>query len=270
MATIKELMGMALDELKRAVDLSLISVAIRNHTSDKSVKPLSHKDYDDYDNFSGSLVMLMLLFPNEFLPPQEQVLFSLLPHVNGAGDRAAVLRYEGMPHQKSGKGQNNYRTNLLEAIIGDIGRNSARYTQLLWMHVKLFCLEDGESWHLPQGAFVGRMLRGRITSYEIKLLAFNTCKSVDLNLDHYYHFVWKLAEHVAEGHGDTWQDYWTIQNVTGCCKNSAKSLWPAKEELIRAEMLHDRVQDQPARPLNIAWRTKWQLSRPHLNLDQLD
>ena len=138
MATLRGLVRDSLRELRQAYDGSRISCQISNHAGAEAIKAVvqdgEHR-YDDYGNFAGSLVMLMLLFPEEFLPADE-VRISLLPVVNGQGDRADVLRNEGPMEQTSGTGQNNYRTNLLESLLGQLG-DEARHTQMLWEHVAI-------------------------------------------------------------------------------------------------------------------------------------
>ena len=91
--------------------------------------------------------MLVLLFPNVFLDGDD--LFSLLPIINGAGDREIVLRSVG---------QNNYRTNLLESIICDLG-NRARYVKLLWKYVNMKIMGYEERmgyglWNITQGDLI--------------------------------------------------------------------------------------------------------------------
>ena len=139
MATLRDLVQMSLEELWQAHLGNRISDQIRNHTNQNTIRPLSHIGfYTDCGNYAGSLVMLVLLFPQDFLH-QGQSTFSALPLVNGAGDRADVLRFEGKWSQRSGIGQNNYRTNLLEAILGVLG-DEAQYTQVLWECVCICCL----------------------------------------------------------------------------------------------------------------------------------
>ena len=80
--------------------------------------------------------------------------------VDGQGDRTEVLRNEGQKDQESGKGQNNYRTNLLEALLDHLG-NEAQHTQMLWKHVAIWCEEDEASYDLTQGDFIVKLLSGK-------------------------------------------------------------------------------------------------------------
>ena len=153
MATLRDLVQMPLEKLWQAHSGNRIPDHNRNHTSQNAIKALSHlPSYQDYGNYAGSLVMFMLLFPEDYLP-QDEATLSALPLVNGAGDRADVLREEGKRSHKSRTGQNNYRTNLLEAIIGALGEE-ALYTQLLWECVCIRCIEDEAAWNLPQKDFI--------------------------------------------------------------------------------------------------------------------
>ena len=178
MATLRGLVQMSLQELRQAYVGNRISCQISNHAGAEAIKEVvqdGQQRYDDYGNFAGSLVMLMLLFPEEFLPGGVSTR-SVLPLVDGAGDRADVLRCEGKLVQKSGRGVNNYRTNLLEAILGELG-DEMRYTQKLWQYVAVRCLEDEASWSLTQGKFIERMLASneQVTSCQQKTVSFQTC-----------------------------------------------------------------------------------------------
>ena len=67
MATIPELVEMALEELAKADRDGLIPNEIKFHQSADAVKPWSHiGDYDDHGNFCGSLTMFLLLFASEY------------------------------------------------------------------------------------------------------------------------------------------------------------------------------------------------------------
>ena len=141
MASLRDLVQMSMEELWQAHDRKQIPSQISNCPSQTAAKALSHEGfYQDYGNYAGSVVMFMLLFPGDFLDPNDASL-SVLPLFNGAGDREEVLREEGKRVQKSGTAQNNYRTNLLEAILGALGEK-AKYTQLLWECVCIRCIED--------------------------------------------------------------------------------------------------------------------------------
>ena len=103
MAALRDLVQMSLEELWQAHLGNRISDQIRNHTNQNAIRPLSHIGfYRDCGNYAGSLVMLMLLFPQDFLH-QGEATISALPLVNGAGDRADALRVEGARSQRSGR-----------------------------------------------------------------------------------------------------------------------------------------------------------------------
>ena len=131
MATLRELALMALEELAKTDKDGLIPKELKFHQSADAVKPLSHKgNYDDHGNFCGSLVMMLLLFPSECGLIEEGIEegnFKLLDCLNGCGDREGPLRFEGKTYQRSGKGQNNYRTNLLDMPGYFIGSQMGPY-----------------------------------------------------------------------------------------------------------------------------------------------
>ena len=74
MATLQGLVQRSMGELWRAHVDGGISSRISHHAGSEAIKAVvqdgEHR-YDDYGNFAGSLVMLMLLFPEEFLPADE-------------------------------------------------------------------------------------------------------------------------------------------------------------------------------------------------------
>ena len=150
-----------------------------------------------------------------------------------------VLRNECKLVQKSGRGLNNYRTNLLKAILGELGEE-ARYTQMLWQYVAVRCLEDEASWSLTQGKFIERMLASneQVTSCQEKTASFQLCTELDLDPNHYYLCVKKIADAiVAGGDAAAFPDYNSIMNVIGCSKHKSKTLWPA------IPVLHNKLLD---------------------------
>ena len=236
MATIRDLLQMSQEELWQAHLGKKISDSIRNHKSQDTIKPLALLGfYTDCGNYAGSLVMFMLLFPEEFGVSIQ----SILPLVDGAGDRADVLRHEGNLVQKSGRGVNNYRTNLLEAILGELG-DEVRYTQKLWEYVAIRCLEDHDaSWSLTQKEFIVRMLASKEqgTACQLRTASFQTCTELNLDLNAYYLKVEKIAGCiVARGDAAAFPDYHSIISVTGCSKDASRKLWYAIR-VLRSKLL---------------------------------
>ena len=178
MATIQDLVRMALEELAMADRRGLIPHEIKFHPSMDSVEDAALVgDYDDYGNFSGSLVMYLLLFPGEFGIEVDEVGFRLLDCLNGSGDREECLRFEGMITQKSGEGQNNYRTNLLEALICVVPAGKASFLQRVWLHVDLCVLEitaalGDPCWLMRQARWIELVMAERcpVTTDEHKMM----------------------------------------------------------------------------------------------------
>ena len=245
MASLQYLLKMALEELWQAHERNQIPSEIRNHPSQDAAKALAFRGfYRDYGNFAGSLVMFMLLFPGDFLNPNEASL-SVLPLVNGAGDREEVLREEGKSIQKSGTGQNNNRTNLLEAIIGALGED-AKYTQLLWECVCIRCIEDEESWVLPQRDFIRRIIDdySHVSNGVLQLASLRTCTELNIDPYNYYPLVKKIGEILETGRGATaFLDYSSIMTLTGCSKNASRQLWEAIPVL--QDRLHQESNGEP-------------------------
>jgi len=77
--------------------------------------------YVDRGNWCGSVLMYTLLFDHGLISIFDQT-----------GERADVYRYWGPEGQKSGKGPDNARTNLLEAILTVMGNEKSQKTQLAW------------------------------------------------------------------------------------------------------------------------------------------
>ena len=153
------LLEWTLQELADNVGTGRIPLQLTHHSSADSVKSLAMEDLCDHGNWTGSVVMLLLLFPETYVPSEQFRLMNTLPAIlwlDGAGDRESVLRNVGMDWQISGKGQNNYRTNLLEALIGHLdknypGCNYARYLKALWHHVSIHWLHNADAFeHMSQ------------------------------------------------------------------------------------------------------------------------
>ena len=116
--TLKQCMRAALDEaiLHRESLQRLLQ-----DTSSTSVKPLSHEcAYYDCGNWSGSCLIKVLVFPDEYHLETNE---SLMQIVNPTGDatKRDVLAFWGQLYQTSGKGPHNYRTNILDAMLSKLG-----------------------------------------------------------------------------------------------------------------------------------------------------
>jgi hypothetical protein len=102
---------------------------LTHHTSGNVTRHQSHYgDYDDRGNWTGAVVMYALLFEHEAFGLGAR---SLLEVFDQEGDRAEVYKYWGPEGQKSGTGQDNDRTNLLESILANMGPMGQR-TQRAW------------------------------------------------------------------------------------------------------------------------------------------
>ena len=86
-------------------------------------------NYDDKGNWTGSILMHVLLFH-----------FHLRGIFDVTGQRAAVYSYWGSEYQRSGKGPDNDRTNLLEAILAVMGSEGIR-TQRAWLLVRRYAMK---------------------------------------------------------------------------------------------------------------------------------
>ena len=98
---------------------------LTHHSSREAPRQLSHEgDYDDRGNLTGSILTYALMFTCE----DEDSILTIFDKTN---ERADVYAYWGAEGQKSGRGSDNDRTNLLEAILGQMG-SDGKSTQRAW------------------------------------------------------------------------------------------------------------------------------------------
>ena len=111
--------------------------ALTHHASRELPRAMSlalgMHDYDDMGNWSGSVLMYFMMFKCG-----EEVDDSILRIFDQTGCRADVYRHWGPEIQRSGKGQDNDRTNLLEAILAHMGPEQGRRLQRAWKWVRIY------------------------------------------------------------------------------------------------------------------------------------
>ena len=106
--TIAEALSEAAEEISRFHRLFRFPESLTHYSSCDVLRRRSHnRNVQDYGNWSGSVVMYALLYHHGLIDIFDQT-----------GERAEVYRYWGPERQHSGEGQDNARTNLLEAILG--------------------------------------------------------------------------------------------------------------------------------------------------------
>ena len=233
MSTLLDLVQRSLQELRQAYKSNKIPEEIKNHAGADAIKVVvqfGKHGYTDYGNFPGSLVMLMLLFPQNFGLAKETD--ALLPMVDEQDSKAEILQNEGSKKQKSGTGQNNYRTNLLEAILDHL-TTEARNTQELWMHVGILCEEDEESYTMTQGEFIDKLVsqHGNVSCSKGQIAAFDVCYDLNLSTTTYYKHLKKLAGEILINNEIEIGDYYKLMELSGCTFNNAKKLWGAIKPL---------------------------------------
>lgn len=96
---------------------------LTSHTGRDAPRVMSHQgqDYEDLGNWAGSVLMYALLFE-----------YGLLRIFDQTGQRASVYLYWGPERQRSSRGQDNDRTNVLESILSVMGSEHGARTQLAW------------------------------------------------------------------------------------------------------------------------------------------
>ena len=108
--------------------------ALTHHASGDAPRIMSHEEnYDDMGNRSGSIVMWFMMFKCE-----EDTNDSILRIFDQTECRAAVYEYWGAENQRSGKGPDNSRTNLLEAILAYMGPEHGRGLQQAWKWMSMY------------------------------------------------------------------------------------------------------------------------------------
>ena len=218
-----------LDELEAAFNEGRVSHNLRNHRSAEAAKILVHRseEYEDQGNYYGSVLMYALLFPAKF---QIQHRFSLLDALNGAGDRKEVLEHVGMVSQKSGKAQHNYRVNLLEALLGELGLY-AKHTQKLWILLHCRALLFPMDWYTPFLELTHLMIHcdWAASDMEDAFITAECCAAHGLNLDAYFVNVVNIQRYVRAG--GIIEDYWKLQKIACCSAPAARKLWAIMENL---------------------------------------
>ena len=111
---------------------------LTHHSSREAPRQLSHEgDYDDRGNFTGSILTYALMFTCE----DEDSILRIFDQTN---ERADVYAYWGAEGQKSGRGSDNDRTNLLEAILGQTATACAKTM------FPMNCFRFGSSLRVPR------------------------------------------------------------------------------------------------------------------------
>ena len=219
--TLQEAFAQAAEEITQYHRSHGFPVRLTNHTGADVPRRMSNQnhDYVDMGNWTGSVLMYSLLFDHD-----------LIRIFDTTGVREAVYRNWGSDRQRSGKGQDNARTNLLEAILTVMGHDNARRTQLAWNLVWRYALRHP---HMKRQQLLemskddkSKDLYGDDDALADKILA-----EFDRDYDGYVSVnLAKLFPTVRQT-GET-PDYYTICDLTGCSsKNSTlKNLyWSAAE-----------------------------------------
>ena len=136
---------------------------------------------------------------------------------------------KGKIQQKSGTGRNNYRTNLLEALIGSLEYRVSGL-QLLWRHVDL-CLVELHSrlgdgiWYSDQDQLIATIVAdstNTLTFVKQLICQFSIVENLDMTS--YYSPLKKLIAHLEGGGIATC--YSDLKIITRCSHNAARRLWP--------------------------------------------
>lgn len=184
---------------------------LTHHTSRQLPRDLSLQgNYADVGNWCGSIVMHTLLFDH-----------GLIHIFDRTSVRAEVYSFWGGPVQRSGKGPDNDRTNLLESILVVMGEEKGARTQAAWYLMRRY------SHRYPSLTRQQLLIAARgdpsrdLYTADDKLadeilseLGRDCDIDVSLNLKRLFQEV-RLTLHTP--------DYYTIHRITGCSKNN-KSL----------------------------------------------
>ena len=219
--TLQEAFAQAAEEITQYHLSHGFPVRLTTHTGADVPRRMSNQnhDYVDMGNWTGSVLMYSLLFDHD-----------LIRIFDTTGVREAVYRNWGSDRQRSGKGQDNARTNLLEAILTVMGHDNARRTQLAWKLVWRYALRHP---HMKRQQLLemskddkSKDLYGDDDALADKILA-----EFDRDYDGYVSVNLAKLFPTVRLTGET-PDYSTICELTGCSsKNSTlKNLyWSAAE-----------------------------------------
>ena len=243
MEKVCQLVETALEQVAWAHHQGMIPRALSHHSSAESVKHCSHDgDYDDRGNWLGSVTMLILLFPETYYPKYDTlwVCPGLITYLNGAGDRREPLMYISQSRQVSGKGVDNYRTNLLEGLLSELGEYVSAL-QDLWNAVQAHYLDRQsqliavttqtfiKDFFSERNATTGCLLSSQPGPCDV---AMRLCKKHDLDTSHYFEHVRSFAAQLQKMPDMRLPaSYAELMQVVACTKNKAKNMWNAIEEV---------------------------------------
>ena len=240
---------MSMEEILDVWHQGLIPKEITHHTSTDHMKAIAAPEPDDeyagYMNWYGSVLMLMLLFPSNYLGHDSDPLLKVFDPMGGRG---RPLRTLGPRKQRSGKGSNNYRANILEALLRSVGQERLRYTQIAWE--RLCTIGAYSSGIDDQEEFAKVAARSSAYTTWQHDLACEVLKEVGLDCNHYFYIVHELTISVGvevtrpgcdvDGLIEYKKnlDYNTIIRICAdvdhvCSRNKAKKLWSAMQVICR-------------------------------------
>ena len=186
--------------------------------------------------------MLILLFPETYYPKYDRrwVCPGLITYLNGAGDRREPLMYTSQSRQVSGKGVNNYRTNLLEGLLTALGEYVSAL-QILWNAVQAHYLDrQSQLIAASEKTFIEDFFSERNVTTSCLLssqpspcdVAMRLCKKHDLDTSHYFEHVRSFAAQLQKMPDMRRpSSYAELMQVVACTKNKARNMWNAIEEV---------------------------------------
>ena len=196
--------------------------------------------------------MLILLFPETYYPKYDALLVcpGLMTYLNGAGDREEHLVYISQSRQVSGKGVNNYRTNLLEGLLTELGEYVSAL-QDLWNAVQAhYC--DRQSQRLDDRLLNGvdcldcqvRFIMDFFSEQNVTTscllssqpspcdVAMRLCTEHELDPYYYFEHVRRFAEQLQKMPDMRLPaSYFELEQMVACTKKNAKKMWFAIEKV---------------------------------------
>ena len=186
--------------------------------------------------------MLILLFPETYYPKYDRrwVCPGLITYLNGAGDRRDPLLYTSQSRQHSGKGVNNYRTNLLEGLLTELGEYVSAL-QILWNAVQAHYLDrHSQLIAVSEKTFIEDFFSERNVTTSCLLssqpspcaVAMILCKKHNLDTSHYFEHVRSFATQLQKMPDmQRPSSYAEIMQVVKCTFKKARNMWYAIEEV---------------------------------------
>ena len=164
--------------------------------------------YDDLHNWTGSCLIMIMMYPNTYLPEARYP--SILPFIDPRGNLHDALLNWGTEHHRSGQGPNNLLANTLEGILCMLGEKDSVKLRQAWRNtlVQTLRLHDYQCWTITQDEFIRHMINDDKPVYQsiVEEWAMDLCVTCKNDPAHYWHHFTHAIDvfwYYAAGRDDT-------------------------------------------------------------------